>query len=88
MVEHNYLKRALFRLRWLGMSDRERYAYLWRQTRDSMSCEHRLHSRYAYLWNQLKETPYDGYGLISGRSVDTGVVLATASAKRRKEKVS
>jgi len=70
------------------MSDRERYAYLWRQTRDSMSYEHRLHSRYAYLWNQLKETPYDGYGLISGRSVDTGRVLATAPAKRRKEKVS
>ncbi len=31
-----YLKRILFRLRWLIMSDRERYAYLWNQTRGNL----------------------------------------------------
>ena len=31
-----YLKRILFRLRWLIMSDRERYTYLWNRTRDSL----------------------------------------------------
>jgi len=55
MVEHNYLKKVLFRLRWMAMSDRDRYAYLWRQTRGSVSCEHRMHSRYTCLWSQLKE---------------------------------
>jgi len=31
-----YLKRILFRMRWLIMSDRERYAYLWNRTRASL----------------------------------------------------
>jgi len=31
-----YLKRILFRMRWLIMSDRERYAYLWNRTRSSL----------------------------------------------------
>jgi len=31
-----YLKKILFRLRWLIMSDRDRYAYLWNRTRGSL----------------------------------------------------
>jgi len=31
----NYMDRLIFRLRWLIMSDRERYAYLWNRTRRS-----------------------------------------------------
>ena len=45
MTKNNYIKRALFRLGWLAMSDRERYAYLWRQTRESIYNEHKLHSK-------------------------------------------
>ena len=33
MVIADYFRRLLFRLRWLIMSDRERYAYLWNRTR-------------------------------------------------------
>jgi len=32
----NRMKRIRFQVRWLTMSDRERYAYLWRRTRDSL----------------------------------------------------
>jgi len=28
----DYVKKILFRLRWLTMSDKERYAYLWNRT--------------------------------------------------------
>ena len=30
----NYIKKILFQMRWLIMSDRERYAYLWNRTRN------------------------------------------------------
>jgi len=29
----NYIRKVLFRVRWLTMSDRERYTYLWNRTR-------------------------------------------------------
>ncbi len=32
----NYLRKILFRMRWVIMSDRERYAYLWSRTRKSL----------------------------------------------------
>ena len=67
MTTSNYIKRALFRIRWLAMSDRERYAYLWEQTRESLHNGHRLHSRYAYLWKQTKDGLYDGYRVRSVR---------------------
>lgn len=38
----NYIKKVLFRIKWLTMSDRERYAYLWRQTKDSLYSGYRL----------------------------------------------
>jgi hypothetical protein len=31
----DYIKRLLFRLRWLIMSDRERYVFLWNRTRST-----------------------------------------------------
>lgn len=49
------------------MSDRERYAYLWRQTRESIYSEHKLHSRYAYLWKQMEDSPYNGRRMRSVR---------------------
>lgn len=67
MTKNNCIKRALFRLRWLAMSDRERYAYLWRQTRESIYSEHKLHSRYAYLWKQVKDSSYNGRRMRSVR---------------------
>jgi len=67
MAEDNYFKRTLLRIRWVAMSDRERYAYLWQQTRESMCNENRLHSRYAYLRKHVKDTPYDGHRLNSVR---------------------
>ena len=36
MVIADYIKRLLFRLRWLIMSDQARYAYLWNRTRSSL----------------------------------------------------
>ena len=32
----NYINQLRFRLRWLTMSDKERYAYLWRMTKSSL----------------------------------------------------
>jgi len=32
----NYMKKIYFRLRWFTMSDREKYIYLWKRTRDSL----------------------------------------------------
>ena len=32
----NRIKKILFRIRWLTMSDRDRYAYLWSRTRNSL----------------------------------------------------
>jgi hypothetical protein len=29
-----YVKRMRFRMRWMAMSERKRYAYLWRQTQE------------------------------------------------------
>jgi hypothetical protein len=29
-----YFKRMRFRMRWMAMSERKRYAYLWRQTQE------------------------------------------------------
>lgn len=29
-----YIKKILFRIKWLTMSDRKKYAYLWNRTRD------------------------------------------------------
>jgi len=60
MTTSCYIKKALFRIRWLAMSDRERYVYLWGRTRESMYNEHRLYSRYAYLWKQARDGLYDG----------------------------
>lgn len=31
----NYLRRLMFRMKWLVMSERERYVYLWGRTRNS-----------------------------------------------------
>jgi hypothetical protein len=67
MTKNNYIKRALFRLRWLAMSDRERYAYLWRQTRESMYTSINFTQRYAYLWKQMEDTPYNGRRMRSVR---------------------
>ncbi len=33
----NRMKRFCFWMRWLTMSDRERYTYLWKRTRNSLS---------------------------------------------------
>ena len=49
------VKRTLFRIKWLAMSEKDRYAYLWKQTRESMQNEHDLYSRYGYLWRQPRE---------------------------------
>lgn len=35
----NLLNRALFRVRWLGMSERSRYALLWSRTRENLEDE-------------------------------------------------
>jgi len=32
----NYMKKIRFKVRWLIMSDRERYSYLWKRTRDNL----------------------------------------------------
>ena len=31
----NYMKKVIFRLRWMFMSPRKQYAYLWNRTRNS-----------------------------------------------------
>jgi len=36
MVIVNYINKVLFRLRWFCWSERERYAYLWNRTQDSL----------------------------------------------------
>ena len=46
------VRRTLFRIRWLTMSDKERYAYLWKQTRESLYNGHGLNSRYGSLWRE------------------------------------
>jgi hypothetical protein len=35
----SYANRILFRIRWITLSDRERYAYLWNRTRNSLKAE-------------------------------------------------
>ena len=42
------VKRALFRIKWFTMSDKDRYAYLWQQTRESMYGDS-LYSRYGCM---------------------------------------
>ena len=46
------VRRTLFRIRWLTMSDKARYAYLWKQTRESLYNGHGLNSRYGSLWRE------------------------------------
>ena len=41
----NSIKRILFQMRWLTMSDQKRYAYLWKRTREGLYRE-----RARYLW--------------------------------------
>ncbi len=41
----NSIKRILFQVRWLVMSDQKRYAYLWKQTREGLCRE-----RARYQW--------------------------------------
>ena len=41
------VKKALFWIKWFIMSDKDRYAYLWQQTRESY--EDSLHSRYGCM---------------------------------------
>jgi hypothetical protein len=31
-----YIREMLFRVRWLAMSDRQRYAYLWNRTKETL----------------------------------------------------
>jgi hypothetical protein len=31
-----YIREVLFRVRWLAMSDRQRYAYLWNRTKETL----------------------------------------------------
>ena len=45
------IKRALFRIKRLTIPDKDRYAYLWRQTRENVY-GHGLYSRYGYLWRE------------------------------------
>lgn len=33
------VRKFLFRLKWLVMSERDRYAYLWERTRESLNAE-------------------------------------------------
>ena len=40
----SYANRILFRIRWIILSDRERYAYLWNRTRNSLKAEASEHS--------------------------------------------
>ena len=47
------VKRALFRIKWLTMSDKDRYAYLWKQTRESMYVDG-LYSRYGCMCRQTR----------------------------------
>jgi len=54
-VNEGKVKKALFRIKWLTMSEKDKYAYLWKQTRESMYSEHSLYSRYGYLWRQPGE---------------------------------
>jgi hypothetical protein len=42
------VKRTLFRVKWFTMSDKDRYAYLWQQTRESMYGDG-LYSRYGCM---------------------------------------
>ncbi len=44
----NYFHRILFRIRWIILSDRERYAYLWNRTRNSLKAEASEHSLRRY----------------------------------------
>jgi len=36
MIIVDFISKISFQLRWLMMSDREKYAYLWNRTRDSL----------------------------------------------------
>jgi len=36
LVIVNYIRQIWFRIRWFTMSEKERYAYLWNQTRASL----------------------------------------------------
>ncbi len=36
VVVAGYIKRILFRLRWFWWSEKERYAYLWNRTQNSL----------------------------------------------------
>ena len=47
------VKRTLFQIKWLTMSDRDRYAYLWNQVRESMYGDG-LYSRYGCLCRQTR----------------------------------
>jgi hypothetical protein len=31
-----YIREILFRIRWLAMSDRQRYSYLWNRTKETL----------------------------------------------------
>ena len=37
----NYIKQILFRVRWLVWSDRQRYAYLWNRTQETVYGDYR-----------------------------------------------
>ncbi len=47
------VKKALFRIKWLTMSDKDKYAYLWQQTREGM-CQDGLYSRYGVMWRHAR----------------------------------
>jgi len=47
------VKMALFRIKWLTMSDKDRHAYLWKQTMEG-EYGHELYSRYGYMWRHAR----------------------------------
>ena len=47
------VKRALFRIKWLTMSDKDRYAYLWQQTMENMYRDG-LYSRHGRMYRQTR----------------------------------
>jgi len=47
------VKKALFRMKWLTMSDKDKYAYLWEQTRESLYGDG-LYSRYGCMCGQTR----------------------------------
>ncbi len=47
------IKRAFFRVKWLSMSDKDRHAYLWKQTRENVY-GHELYSRYGCMWRHAR----------------------------------